>query len=45
MTTTVIYSDFDKAAMQLAIDAAERAITAGDMPFGASLVALRGSTV
>jgi tRNA(adenine34) deaminase len=45
MTTSVIYSDSDKAAMQLAIDAAQRAITSGDMPFGATLVAPDGKVL
>ncbi len=45
MTTPVIYSDHEKAAMQLAIHAAERAITTGDMPFGATLVAPDGKVL
>jgi tRNA(adenine34) deaminase len=45
MTTKALYSDDEKAAMQLAIGAAERAITAGDMPFGATLVAPDGTVL
>jgi tRNA(adenine34) deaminase len=45
MTTTMTYSPEEKAAMQLAIDASERAITAGDMPFGATLVAPDGKVL
>jgi tRNA(adenine34) deaminase len=43
--STSTFSIAEKAAMQLAIDAAERAITASDMPFGATLVAPDGKVL
>jgi tRNA(adenine34) deaminase len=45
VNTAVLYSADEKAAMQLAIDAAERAIKLGDMPFGATLVAPNGKVL
>jgi tRNA(adenine34) deaminase len=45
MLEPLLYSDAEKSAMQLAIDASVNAITAGDMPFGATLLSPEGKVL